>query len=343
MSRRRQGTTRRGGALGFAAVLLGAVVLFVGLVGPGLLARAQAGVPLDDSAASKGFLRWAFAQVSERAGTSELSALQLGSDELDLTMRRGDTEQRWQVFPQNLPRLVESHQVTATDGVVSASSDQALDLALIWSDYRADVSNCAASDTAVSGAASWGGAMHFTASCQQGEAQTQEWLGSWPVELQGTLSTRYSLGVMISDLGKLSPPTVGSLELTMGGVDAAGCRATTSWRQEVAGRSTWIDQTRLCYTDGSSSFLPIDTVQAPGDAETLLAHPLELAQVDTSVLEGLSSSSELPSTQPDIDRLRIAWSDRFGQQVIRATSGSGSAARTGWYSLSGVQLALDQG
>lgn len=329
--------------MGAVVVLLGALVLFVGVAGPGLLARAQAGVPVDDSASSKGFLVWAFSQVSERAGTSEISALHLTANELDLTMRTGSVEQRWQVFPQDLPRRVETHPITTTNGVVDASGDQARDLAQIWTEYQSNITECQAADVSVSGAASWGGLMRFTASCRKGEAETEEWLGSWPVELQGTLSTQYSLGVMISDLEKLSPLGVASLELTMPGVDTVGCRATTTWRQEVAGQSTWLTQTRLCYTDGSASLLPIDTGEAPGDAESLLAHPLDLTQIDASVLEGLASPSELPSNQPDIDRLRIAWSDRFGQQVMQASSGAGSTARTGWYSLSGELLALDEG
>lgn len=329
--------------MGAVVVLLGALVLFLGVTGSGLLARAQAGVPLEDSASSKGFLSWAYAQVSERAGTSELSALQLSANELDLTMRTGGAEQRWQVFPQDLPRLVETRPITTTNGVVSASEDQAKDLAQIWSDYQSNITECQAVDASVSGVASWGGVMRFTASCRKGEAQTEEWLGPRPVEVQGTLSTRYSLGVMISDLEKLSPPGIASLEFTMSGVDAVGCRATTTWRQEVADQSMWITQSRLCYADGSSSLLPTNTGQAPEDAESQLAHPLEFTQIDTSVLEGLTSPSELPTNQSGVDQLRIAWSDRFGQQVIQASSGLGSTACTGWYSLSGAPLALDQG
>lgn len=329
---------------GTVLVGLASVALFLGFAVDGLAARARADVPWDDSASGKGFLTWAFAQVSRAAGTNQLVGLRLTAGELDLTMRRGDSEQRWQVFPQDLPRLVGSQPITPTSGVVDASDDQAQDLSLVWTDYQEGAGVCSTSDLMVTGAATWGGAMHFTASCRSGAVGSQEWIGSWPVELQGTLSTRYSLGVMISDLGKLSPSGVASLDLTMAGVDAVGCRAATTWRQQVGSGTQWISQSRLCYTpDQTSSYLPVGTVEAPADAQALQAHPLQLSSVDSSVLEGLTGSSGLPSNQSGIQTLRIAWSDRFDQQVIEAHSGEGDSARTGWYTLSGRLLALERG
>ncbi|SER73610.1 hypothetical protein SAMN05443377_10812 [Propionibacterium cyclohexanicum] len=328
---------------GSAAVLVAALAVFLAVAAPGLVQRAHIAVPLDSSASSKAFLEWAFGQLGRSAGTQQLAGLQLDAGELNLTMRTGSVEQHWRVFPQDLPELVGSGPLTPTEGVVAATAEQAGDLAMVWSDYKATASDCPDADLSVVGAATWGGAMHFTASCHSGATPPREWIGTRPVELQGTLSTRYSLAVMMTDLSRISPPAVGSLELTMPGVDAVGCRIATSWRQQMAGAAHWITQSRLCYTEQPSGYLPVGVVAAPGDARAQLAHPLLLSRIDAAVLEGLSSDSGLPAYQTDITTVHISWSERFGQQVIAARSGAGSSARVGWYTLAGQLLALDRG
>lgn len=327
---------------GTVAVLIAAFALFWAFAASGLGARARARVPMDDSASSKGFLSWAFAEVSREAGTDQLVGVKLSTGELDLTLRKGAVEQRWKAYPQDLPRLASSGPITPTSGVVRSLGDQAADLAMVWSDYEADVATCPSADLSVVGAASWGTTMHFTASCRSGGALPREWIGASPVELQGTLSTRYSLSVIVSDLGKLSPHEVSSLELTMGGVDALGCRATVTWPHDAAGGTQWIAQSRLCYTQEGDSYLPVGVVAPPAQATVQRAHPLDLSRIDVSALEALSSESGLPSNQTDITGATIAWSDRFAQQVIEVRSGANSPAHIGWYTLTGQLLALDQ-
>lgn len=336
------GQSPRWGPARLISLIAIALVLLGGASGCGLVARAQAGVPRDDSAASQAFISWALAEVSRQSASSGVTSLQLSNDELDLTMRHGDVDQHWQAFPQDLPRMVDTQPLDIAKGTVETSKILGDHLELDWKEFTSEISSCAQSDIRLAGNATWGGVMHYTASCAHGTVTTEEWIGSWPVELQDGLSTQYSLSTMMSDLTRLSPKRIASVEFVAPDTDEQGCRAATTWRQQAAGQTGWITQTRFCYAQGSKGFLPISTGSAPPDADTLLEHPLDLTTVDPDVLAGLTAPSGLPSDQSGINRLRIAWSDRFGQQVIEASSGDDDSPQTGWYSLSGTLLALDR-
>ena len=345
------------------AVLVLVVLVAIAAVLPGMRARMREDIPRDDVAASQGFIDWAVGSTLQRSGAVGVTALRLTDFALEVTVRTGDgAEQRWRALPQKPVELVANQPLTPTNGVVSGDGFAPSALMAAWTDLRGQDDQCEASDAQVDATVSWGGAIRYTSRCNSPEAQASTNLikgfsspnriGVANVYELDSFAAGTSLEIVLRQLRQLAPGgQVGQLTVladagsaTAGlGITGGSCGVEALWRQaEPDGTNTWLRQSRLC-SAADGTMLPTTTLDAPADAAQLEAHRFDINAVDVASLVGHLQTTGLPAQQGSASVVQVAWSDRFNEVLARVSSGTGSDARTGWYSLTGEQLAMDAG